>query len=151
RGWLRSWNRASGRRSSRRKARLANGQVENPLTPNGTQQGLQPDSDLLRMLAKKVWLEAGNLSEAFFLRSTDIGLSVCFGCTPAQCAIVSELNRSYGAASLKVQAVTDLGLTVQPDAKANHAEIHGLPNKEVDGARAEFLASQLAKAATIVD
>jgi len=66
---------------------------------------------------------------------------------------ISALNKSHGAASLKVQSVTALdGLTVEPDS-ADHAEIRGLPNKEVEAesAQAEFLASQLARAASIVD
>ena len=128
---------------------MANGQIEanHPDQP----QPLQPDSDLLRMLRKKLWLEPGGLEEAFLLRPGETGLSVCFACSADHCMTISGLNKSYGAAGLKVQSVTEIeNLTVEPDS-ANHAEIRGLPQWEADSAKAEFLASQLAKAANIVD
>ena len=130
---------------------MANGQVEENLPEQ--LPSLLPESDLLRMLRKKAWLDPGGLSEAFLLRPGEAGLSVCFGCTVDHCMAISALNKSHGAASLKVQSVTALdGLTVEPDS-ADHAEIRGLPNKEVEAesAQAEFLASQLARAASIVD
>jgi hypothetical protein len=127
---------------------LANGQVEENLPDH--LPSLTPESDLLRMLTKKAWLTPGGLSDAFLLRRTDVGLSVCFECSVDHCMVISALNKSYGAAGLKVQSVTALTLTVEPDS-AHHAEIRGLPSKETDSDRAEFLASQLAKAATIVD
>jgi hypothetical protein len=102
------------------------------------------------MLSKKDWLNPLYFSEAFLLRSTDAGLSVCYDSTPDQCMAVSTLTRSYGAAGLKVQSVRDLGLTVVPDS-SHHAEIRGLVNKETDRDEAEYMASQLAKAATLVD
>jgi len=129
---------------------LANGQIDQPNQPAELPQHLPANTDLLRMMAKRIWLEPGNLSEAFILRSDETGLSVCFDCTADHCATITALNRTYGAASLNVQVVTDLELTVEPDL-ANHAEIRGVPSKEVDRDRAEFLASQLARAATIVD
>lgn len=129
---------------------MANGQVEENLPDQ--LPSLRPESDLLRMLTKKAWLEPGGLSDAFLLRPTDLGLSVCFGCSVDHCVIISNLNKSFGAAGLKVHSVTALNLTVEPDS-AHHAEIRGLPNKivQAESAQAEFLASQLAKAATIVD
>lgn len=66
---------------------------------------------------------------------------------------ISGLAVTYGAASLKMQSVTALeNLTVVPDS-VNHAEIRGLPNNEAeaDRAKAEFLASQLAKAVFALD
>jgi hypothetical protein len=102
------------------------------------------------MLRKKDWLNPLYFSEAFLLRPTEVGLSVCYDCTPDQCMAVSTLTRSYGAVGLKAEAVTDLGLTVVPDS-ARHAEIRGLVNKEVDRDAAEYMASQLAKAVTLVD
>jgi hypothetical protein len=104
------------------------------------------------MLRKKDWLDPIYFSEAFLLRSNETGLSVCFHCSTDHCMKISNLKKSYGAASLKVKSATALNLTVEPDS-TNHAEIRGLPNTEVEAesAQAEFLASQLAKAATIVD
>jgi hypothetical protein len=64
--------------------------------------------------------------------------------------VISEMNKTYGAAELVAQAAFDLGLTVQADS-INHAEIRGVPSKEEDSARAEFLASKLANAASIID
>jgi len=130
---------------------LANGQVEqNPLGPLPP---LEQQSRLLRMLRKKTWLE--HLAEAFLLRPGETGLSVCFDCTPDQCATLSGLSVTHGAASLTVQSVIGLGLTVQPDGvTANYAQIMGLPdpNDSDDAAdQAELMASQLAKVASITD
>ena len=130
---------------------MANGQVGDNLPAQ--LPTIQPQSDLLRMLRKKIWLE--RLAEAFILRPGEAGLSVCFDCSADQCAIVSALNLTHGAASLKVQSVTDLGLNVAPDgATANYAQIMGLPNpNDGDAAadQAELMASRLAKVAAITD
>lgn len=64
--------------------------------------------------------------------------------------LISTLQKTYGAASLLASSAINLGLTVEPDA-ANHAEIRGIPSKEEDSNRAEYLADLLAKASTIID
>jgi hypothetical protein len=56
----------------------------------------------------------------------------------------------YGAASLTVQGINSLDLTVTPD-EPNHAIIEGMPHKEEDRVKAEWFASQLAAIATVVD
>jgi hypothetical protein len=56
----------------------------------------------------------------------------------------------YGAASLMVNGVIALELTVTAD-EPHHAIIEGVPHKEDDRVRAEWLASQLAAMATIID
>jgi hypothetical protein len=104
---------------------------------------------LLRVLAKQKWL--ADLHEAFILRSNETtGLSVCFDCTPAEAVVISGLNRSYGVATLAVGSVTALELAVVPD-EPQHANIQGLPDKELDPDRAEWFASRLADIAVIVD
>jgi len=130
---------------------LANGQIEENLP--APLPRLTPETDLLRMLRKKAWLDPGGLPEAFLLRPAETGLSVCFACTPEHCMTISGLNLTHGVATLTVQSVTALdNLTVVPDSET-HAEIRGLPNKEVEAerARAEFLASQLANAVFALD
>ena len=84
------------------------------------------------------------------LRSDETGLSVCFDCIPADCITVLGLNRMYGVASLSVNGVTALELTVTPD-ETHHALIEGIPHKEEDADRAEWVASQLAAIAAIID
>ncbi len=108
---------------------------------------LVPDDLLLRVLTKSKWLT--DLHEAFILRTDESGLSVFFDCTPAQSVVNSGLS-SHGVASLVVSGVTALELTVTPD-EPQHAIINGLPHKEEDADRAEWLASRLAEIATIVD
>lgn len=91
---------------------MANGALsDNPL-PAPIRE-LQPTDLLLRALTKKVWLES--LHEAFMLRSDETGLSVCFDCIPADCIAVLGLNRIFGVASLSVNGVTALELTVTPE------------------------------------
>ena len=73
-----------------------------------------------------------------------------FDCTPSESVTISALNRSFGVAQLLVGNVTALQLTVIPD-EPRHATIEGLPHKEEDADRAEWLASRLAEVALIVD
>jgi hypothetical protein len=105
------------------------------------------------MMRKKIWLE--RLAEAFILRPSETGLSVCFDCSPDGCANISGLDPTHGAATLGFQSVTTLGLTVESDAAiANYAQIMGLPNPNDSDAAAdaaESMASELAKVATITD
>ena len=91
-----------------------------------------------------------DLHEAFLLRADerDSGLSVNFDCTPDECR--SHFNRTYGVASLTVRLVLELELQVVPD-EPQHANITGVPYKEDDPARAEYLADELARRATLVD
>lgn len=84
------------------------------------------------------------------LRTDDEGLSVCFDCSPEDCIAVLGLNRIHGVASLLVSGATELGLTVTPD-QPHHALVVGIPHKEQDPDQAEWLASQLAARAVIVD
>jgi hypothetical protein len=102
------------------------------------------------MLRKKAWLEPHLFSEAFVRRPTEKGLSVCYDCTADQCMAISGLRLTYGSAGLSVKSALDLGLVVSADS-SNHAEILGVPSKEEDSKRAEYLADQLAKVARIVD
>ncbi len=127
---------------------MADGEVDN--NPPIAVRQLTAVDLLLRVLAKPKWL--ADLHEAFILRSneTTTGLSVCFDCTPAEAVAISGLNRSHGVATLPVGSVTALELTVVPD-EPHHANIQGLPDKELDPDRAEWLASRLAEAALIVD
>lgn len=111
---------------------------------------VSPPVALLRMLRKKAWLEPQNFVEAFVRRPDELGLSVCFDCSADNCMLISTLQKTYGAASLLASSAINLGLTVEPDA-ANHAEIRGIPSKEEDSNRAEYLADLLAKASTIID
>jgi hypothetical protein len=109
---------------------------------------LQPHDLLLRALTKKVWLEG--LHEAFMLRPDETGLSVCFDCLPAECITILDLNCLSGVANLSVNGVTALDLTVTPD-EPHHALIEGIPHKEENADRAEWLASQLAAITAVID
>ena len=124
---------------------MANEEVSNNLP---APRQLVPDDLLLRVLTKSKWLT--DLHEAFMLRSDEAELSVFFGCTPTESVAISGLS-SHGVASLVVRGVTDLQLTVTSHEQPHHAMIAGLPHKEEDADRAEWLASRLAEIATIVD
>jgi hypothetical protein len=126
---------------------LANAALDHNPAPAAIRDLLPPDL-LLRALTKQKWLE--DLHEAFLLRSDETGLSVCFDCSPEECIAVLNRNGLHGVASLTVDGVTGLQLTVTPD-EPHHAIIEGMPHKEDDAATAERLASQLAAIATIVD
>ncbi len=109
---------------------------------------LVPLDTLFRALVKKAWLE--NLHEAFMLRADENELSVCFDCAPSDCINILRLNRVHGVARLAVEDITTLELSVRPD-EPNHALIEGILHKEENADKAEWLASQLAAAAAIVD
>ncbi len=126
---------------------MANGAIDN--NPNRAPiRELVPDDLLLRALLKKAWLDS--LHEAFMLRADEDGLSVCFDCAPEECIAILNLNRTYGVASLAVNGPVALGLTVTAD-EPHHAVIGGVPHKEQDPVRAEWLATQLAALSAIVD
>jgi hypothetical protein len=126
---------------------VASGEIEHGDPP--TYRKFQPDEDVLRALLSASWLNL--LHNAFFLRPNDIGLSVCYDCTPDRCLdVLSDISAVHGVAALKVQQVAALGLSVTADSP-NHAQIEGLPHKESDSTRAEWFARRLAEAATIVD
>jgi len=127
---------------------LANEPLGGDLVSTQTPLSLQPADLLFRALRNKTWLE--DLHEAFMLRADETGLSVCFDCLPAECIVILKLNRVYGAARLTVNDVTALELTVTPDSP-HHALIEGIPHKDQDADKAEWLASRLAGVAEIVD
>jgi hypothetical protein len=133
---------------------LADGQVNEHL-PNQLPT-VTPQSELLRMLRKKIWLDPVTFYDAFVLRPGELGLSVCYDCTPDHCATITVLSPTYGAARLSTESVNALGLTVQADTvKANYAQFLGLPANEdnSDGAAdtRELMAYKLAQVATIID
>ena len=84
---------------------VADGEVENQ--PSQSFRVLLPDDDVLRALLKKAWLDA--LHEAFFLKSDEDELSVCYDCHADQCLDVLGINTVYGAAQLKVERSSDSG------------------------------------------
>jgi len=114
-----------------------------PLLPE-----LGPDDDLLRALLNKKAVD--NLPDAFLLRADerDSGLSVSIKSTAQECRAL--FKKTYGVARLAVSHVRELDLTVIPD-EPNHANIVGIPYKDDDPERAEWLAGRLAERATIID
>jgi hypothetical protein len=86
------------------------------------------------------------LDEAFMVRADerDSGLSVNYNCTADEARTSGELNPTYGAASLTAQCVFALELRVEPD-EPQHANIVGVPYKEDDRRKAEWLAGKLAE------
>ncbi len=116
-------------------------------------EALEPSETLLRVILSSRALK--HLPDAFMLRpiERDSGLSVFYGCSYAQCR--AQFRTTYGIARLTVGSVSELGLQVIPDAPIpntpNHANIRGIPYKEDDPAKAEWYASRLAAAATLVD
>jgi hypothetical protein len=113
---------------------------------------LPEDSVFYRAILRKQWIDedTGRVkADASFLRPGEYGLSVnvASACSPQQCA---ELFRKcYGIASLEVGQVREIGLDVAQDSPT-HANIAGLPLKEVDLAEAERFAGLLAKQSRIV-
>ena len=113
-------------------------------------RALVPQDILLRALRNAKMRQ--ELSFAFMLRSDEIGLSVNFDQTPAECQ--AAFSCTYGVASLTVQRVADAGLQanlplqVVPD-EPHHANITGVPHKDNDPVGAERVASELAKRATL--
>lgn len=86
--------------------------------------------------------ESEELREAFFLRAGESdGLSVNYNCTADRCR--KKLKKSYGAVTLFAGGVRQVGmLDVVPD-DLEHACITGVPHKDQDAGRAEWIASQL--------
>jgi hypothetical protein len=83
---------------------------------------------------------------AFLLRPGETGLSV--GLTYG--AAISGLNKCHGAATLHVGRIRDSHLDVEhrpTDSSQDHWEIVGMPNKEMDMARAMHFANALARQA----
>lgn len=115
-------------------------------------QTLPCSAIVYRAMLRKKWIDpiSGTVLPAAFMRrpppQDEDGLSVDI-VSPASCA--SPFKQCYGVGSLHVGKVRDLGLDVQVDA-APHANITELPRKEEDAARAEWLASQLAKQARLI-
>ena len=113
---------------------------------------MRSDAIVYRALLRKQWIdeETGRVkADAYFLRSTEPGLSVNLAsvCSPEQCS--RFFRRCYGVASLEVGRVREIGLDVEQDS-ANHANIVGLPHRDNDLALAERLAGLLAKRSHIV-
>ena len=83
------------------------------------------------------------------LRADETGLSVCFDCAPSDCLRILDLNCIHGVARLILADVQSLHLSVTPD-EPHHALIEGIPNKEENPEKAEWLATQLAAIAIVV-
>ena len=107
---------------------------------------------VFRAMTRKNWIDPASqrvLPAAFFRRPApkdDDGLSVDV-VSPRSCA--SALNKCFGVASLHVGRVRGLGLDVQLD-ESPHANITALPRSTDDQAKAEWLASQLARHARFI-
>lgn len=105
-----------------------------------------------RAMTRKKWVDpmTKRILPAAFVRrpppQDEDGLSVDIE-SPQSC--VSELNSSFGVGSLHVGRVRDLGLEIEVDAPP-HAVITGVPRETEDQAKAEWLASQLAKLARLI-
>lgn len=106
------------------------------------------DADiLLRALLRRAELD--DPLTAFFIRSNerDTGLSVNFDMTPNECR--AQFRTSHGVRSLRVQLVRELELEIVPD-EPHHANLKGIPHKDDDPDRAEFLAGQLLRISDLV-
>lgn len=95
----------------------------------------------------RVILRSGELNDprtAFFIRENerDTGLSVNFDMSPEDCKAQTCFNTTYGVLSLVVRPVRALNLDIVPD-DLHHANITGIPHKDDDPNRAEFIAGQL--------
>lgn len=107
-----------------------------------------------RALLRRQWFDKQSnrvLPAAFVRRDApkdDDGLSV--GTATAEiCA--QTFNKCFAVGSLHVGKVKDLSLDVVPDELPDHANITGVPRAAEDVARAERLASQLAKQSRLFD
>lgn len=118
---------------------------------------LAEDEIVYRALLRKQWIDPDThqvKADAFFLRvgRDNDGLSVFRAkCrTPEECA--SRFNTCFGVAEIQVASVRTLGLDVVhgDEDQPEHALIVGLPTTEDDRAKAERLASLLAKQARLV-
>src|SRR5580704_15697588 len=108
------------------------------------------DADVLM----RVLLRKGELDDprsAFFIRDNerDTGLSVNFDMTPEECKAQACFNKTYGVRSLLVESVKAVNLKVVPD-DVNHANTTGIPHKEEDPRRAEFLAGELLRVSELL-
>lgn len=104
---------------------------------------------VFRAMTRKGWVDPATkavLPAAFLRRpppKDDDGLSVDIA-SPQSC--VAALRETFGVASLHVGRLRDLGIDVIVD-QAPHANITGIPRTSDDRARAEWLASQIARQA----
>jgi biotin operon repressor len=92
----------------------------------------------------------GEVRPAAYIRriiDTD-GLSVEPASTVSVEEVGSRLNKCYGAVSLHVGHVRDLGLDIQQDGPT-HANIVGVPYQEQDAAESERIAGLLARQSRI--
>jgi hypothetical protein len=108
------------------------------------------DADaLLRVLLRSA--ELTDPRTAFFIRNNerDTGLSVNFDLTPEECRSQTCFEKTYGVRRLLVKSVRGLALEAVPD-DINHANVTGIPHKDDDPARAEFLAGRLLEASELV-
>jgi len=109
------------------------------------------DADtVLRALLRKA--ELTDPWSAFFLRQNEreTGLSVNFDLTPEQCRAQACFEKTYGVRTMIVQLVRELELEVVPDGEPNHANVTGVPHRDDDPGRAEFLAGELLRISTLV-
>lgn len=90
------------------------------------------------------------LPSAFIRRARERGLSVGIDVSVHEYLQSRFSKPTYGAGSLHVGRVRDLGLQVIQD-KVDHGEIRGLPLREENAAEAERLASKLARQARWVN
>ena len=120
-----------------------------------TAPGMEPlacSTIVYRAMARKNWVDATTQSvlPAAFMRrlppADEDGLSVDIH-SAGSCSLA--LSKCHGVASLHVGRVRNLGLDVVVD-EPPHANITSLPRTTEDAARAERLASQLARQARLV-
>ena len=113
----------------------------------------------LRVLAEadillRVLLRSAELTDpltAFFIRDNerDTGLSVNFDMTPEECKAQTCFYKTYWVRSMLVRSVQELDLEIVPD-DVHHANVKGIPHKDEDPNRAEFLAGQLLRVSELL-
>jgi hypothetical protein len=115
------------------------------------------DAIVLRAILRKSvvdWRNRRVLPAAFHRRPAPLdpdGISVGYGCSVPE--YLSRFNKTFGATTLHVGRVRDIGLDVVPDddpAEPHHALIVGVPYDADDLVRAEELAVELAKQARLL-
>lgn len=102
-----------------------------------------------RALIWENWIDRQSgriMPSAFIRRPKESGLSVCLDVEIGAYLKSRFTKPTFGAGSLHVGRVADLGLRVIQD-KVDHAEIRGIPLQADDPAEAERFASLLAKQA----
>ena len=110
---------------------------------------------VLRAALKAGWVDKEHgkvMPAAFFLRAKpndEDGISVGHSCDLN--SHLSQFNKTYGAATLHVGRIRDIGLDVIRGGPndPSHAVITGVPYREDDPLRAESLALQLARQARL--